>query len=82
MLDVDPASPTYGTAVGRTEMPNTSDELAHFGWNACSSALCPTARHPHVERRYVVVPGLRSLRTSGWAIKPANRCVAAAWKRL
>ena len=61
-LDVDPSSPTYGQLLGRTPMPNVGDELHHFGWNACSSALCPTAPHPHVERRYLVVPGLRSSR--------------------
>jgi selenium-binding protein 1 len=43
-------------------MPNAGDELHHFGWNACSSCLCPNAPHPHVERRYLVVPGLRSSR--------------------
>ena len=43
-------------------MPNVGDELHHFGWNACSSALCPWAPHPHVERRYLLVPGLRSSR--------------------
>ncbi len=43
-------------------MPNVGDELHYFGWNACSSALCPYAPHPHVERRYLVVPGLRSSR--------------------
>jgi selenium-binding protein 1 len=43
-------------------MPNAGDEVHHFGWNACSSALCPYAPHPHVERRYLVVPGLRSSR--------------------
>jgi selenium-binding protein 1 len=36
--------------------------LHHFGWNACSTALCPYAPHPHLERRYLVVPGLRSSR--------------------
>ena len=41
-------------------MPHAGDELHHFGWNACSSALCPYAPHPHVERRYLIVPGLRS----------------------
>jgi methanethiol oxidase len=40
-----------GQFVGRFDMPNTGDELHHFGWNACSSALCPWAPHPHVERR-------------------------------
>nr|MDQ3643577.1 selenium-binding family protein [Actinomycetota bacterium] len=62
VLDVDPASATYGEAVGWTDMPYTGDELHHYGWNACSSALCPYAPHPHVERRYLIVPGLRSSR--------------------
>jgi selenium-binding protein 1 len=62
VIDVDPDSKTYGANVGRLEMPNTGDELHHFGWNACSATLCPYAPHPHVERRYLVVPGLRSSR--------------------
>ncbi len=62
VLDVEEGSPTYGQLVGRLDMPNTGDELHHFGWNACSSALCPWAPHPHVERRYLLVPGLRSSR--------------------
>ena len=51
-----------GEIVGRLEMPNAGDELHHFGWNACSAALCPYAPHPHVERRYLIVPGIRSSR--------------------
>jgi methanethiol oxidase len=62
VIDVDTESSTYGTAIGRLDMPNVGDELHHFGWNACSSALCPWAPHPHVERRYLIVPGLRSSR--------------------
>ena len=62
VLDVEEGSPTYGRLVGRLDMPNAGDELHHFGWNACSSALCPWAAHPHVERRYLLVPGLRSSR--------------------
>ncbi|GAA4094289.1 selenium-binding family protein [Actinomadura miaoliensis] len=62
VLDVDPDSGSYGSVVGWTELPNLGDELHHFGWNACSSALCPYAPHPHVERRYLIVPGLRSSR--------------------
>ena len=62
VVDLDTDSPDYGTVVGRVEMPNVGDELHHFGWNACSSALCPWMPHPHVERRYLVVPGLRSSR--------------------
>ena len=53
VLDLDPASSSYGQIVSRLEMPNVGDELHHFGWNACSSALCPWMPHPHVERRYL-----------------------------
>jgi selenium-binding protein 1 len=73
VLDVDPASSTYGTLIGRTPMPHLGDELHHFGWNACSTALCPTAPHPHVERRYLVVPGLRSSRIHILDTKPNPR---------
>ena len=62
VVDVDPSSPDYGRLVGRTEMPEAGDELHHFGWNACSSHLCPWAPHAHVERRYLVVPGIHSSR--------------------
>jgi selenium-binding protein 1 len=60
-VDVDPESSQYGRIVGRAELPEVGDELHHFGWNACSSALCPYA-HPHLERRYLIVPGMRSSR--------------------
>ncbi|NIT51330.1 MAG: selenium-binding protein [candidate division Zixibacteria bacterium] len=62
VVDIDPDSNRYGQIVGTTELPYAGDELHHFGWNACSSALCPYAAHPHMERRYLVVPGLRSSR--------------------
>jgi len=62
VVDVDPTSADYGKRVGQTVLPKADDELHHFGWNACSSALCPYAPHPHIERRYLVVPGLRSSR--------------------
>ena len=57
----------------RSTMPNAGDELHHFGWNACSSCLCPNAPHPHVERRYLVVPGLRSSRIYIIDTKPDPR---------
>ena len=41
---------THGRLVGQTDMPPAGDELHHFGWNACSSCLCPHAPHPHMER--------------------------------
>ena len=62
VVDVKPGSGTYGAQVGRLDMPHVGDELHHFGWNACSSALCPWAPHPHIERRHFVIPGLRSSR--------------------
>ena len=62
VVDTDPGSGEYGEIIGFTELPELGDELHHFGWNMCSSALCPYAPHPHTERRYLVVPGLRSSR--------------------
>lgn len=62
VVDVGASSSSYGKIVGRTAMPHPGDELHHFGWNACSSCLCPNAPHAHAERRYLVVPGLRSSR--------------------
>lgn len=73
VLDVDPNSQSYGQLVGRVNMPNAGDELHHFGWNACSAALCPYAPHPHVERRYLLVPGLRSSRIHVIDTKPDPR---------
>jgi selenium-binding protein 1 len=70
VVDVDPASRTYGELIGRVDMPRAGDELHHFGWNACSATLCPYAPHPHVERRYLVVPGLRSSRIHILDTKP------------
>jgi len=72
-VDVDPSSTTYGSVVGKVEMPNAGDELHHFGWNACSSALCPYAPHPHLERRYLLVNGIRSSRIHVIDTKPDAR---------
>ena len=74
VVDLKEGSASYGSVVGRLDMPNVGDELHHFGWNACSSALCPWAPHPHVERRYLIVPGLRSSRMHVVDVKedPAN----------
>jgi len=62
VVDLDPSSNSYGHVVNQIDMPNPGDELHHFGWNACSSCLCPHSPHPHMERRYLIVPGLRSSR--------------------
>ena len=69
VMDVDPDSTTYQQVVGRVEL-NAGDEVHHFGWNACSAALCPYAPHPHVERRYLLVPGLKSSRIHVIDTKP------------
>jgi len=73
VVDVNPRSATYGTLVGRTDLPNRGDELHHFGWNACSSCLCPSAPHAHLERRFLVVPGLNSSRVHILDTKPDPR---------
>jgi selenium-binding protein 1 len=73
VVDVDPSSSAYGKVVGNVEMPDAGDELHHFGWNACSSCLCPYAPHPHMERRYLVVPGIRSSRIHIIDTKPDPR---------
>lgn len=73
VLDVAPDSATRGQIVGRLDMPNVGDELHHFGWNACSASLCPASPHPHVERRYLLVPGLRSSRMHIIDTKPDPR---------
>ncbi|HEU4687950.1 MAG TPA: selenium-binding protein SBP56-related protein, partial [Vicinamibacterales bacterium] len=70
VVDVDPGSKAFGRLVGRTDMPHAGDELHHFGWNACSSCLCPYAPHPHMERRYLVVPGINSSRIHILDTKP------------
>ena len=62
VVDTDPASSTYGRLVGQVNFPQGGNELHHFGWNACSSHLCAYAPNPHMERRYLVVPGTHSSR--------------------
>jgi selenium-binding protein 1 len=72
VLDCDPSSSSYGKIVGWTDLPTAGNELHHFGWNACSSSLCHPGHGEHAghggnasgaERRYLVVPELRSSRT-------------------
>jgi selenium-binding protein 1 len=62
VVDVDPSSRSFGQLISQVNMTGIGDELHHFGWNACSSCLCPYSPHPHMERRYLVVPGMRSSR--------------------
>src|SRR5512133_2041828 len=76
VLDTDPASPHYGTVVGWSELPTGGNELHHFGWNACSSALCHQGHgdgSQPLERRYLIVPGIRSSRIYVLDTKPDPR---------
>jgi len=73
VVDVDPRSASHAKIVGKLDLAKPGDELHHFGWNACSSCLCPNAPHPHVERRYLIVPGLRSSRIYVIDTKPDPR---------
>ncbi|MEO0677907.1 MAG: selenium-binding protein SBP56-related protein [Pseudomonadota bacterium] len=62
IVNVDPTSDDYGKIVHTVMMPNKGDEFHHFGWNACSSALSPLTGHAFLERRYLIIPGIRSSR--------------------
>ena len=64
VVDCDLTSSSYGRVVGWSELPTAGNELHHFGWNACSSALCHEGHDGHsMERRYLVIPGIRSSNT-------------------
>jgi methanethiol oxidase len=70
VVDCDPGSDDYGRVVRWAELPTAGNEVHHFGWNACSSALCHGGHAGHLERRYLVVPGFRSSRTYVLDTKP------------
>jgi selenium-binding protein 1 len=55
VVDADPDSKTYAQVVHRLKMPKPGDELHHFGWNICSSCHGKPG-----DRRYLIVPGLKS----------------------
>jgi selenium-binding protein 1 len=80
VVDCDPESTTFGGVVGWTELPTSGNELHHFGWSACSSALCHEGHgghgngdHDELERRHLLVPGLRSSTTYVLDTKPDPR---------
>ncbi|MEL6809500.1 MAG: selenium-binding protein SBP56-related protein [Pseudomonadota bacterium] len=62
VVDLDSTSDTYGEIVNSLYVPNLGDEFHHFGWNACSSSLSPLTGHAFLERRYLIIPGIRSSR--------------------
>jgi selenium-binding protein 1 len=57
VVDADPASPKYSQVVHRLSMTKPGDELHHYGWNICSSCHGKPG-----DRRYLIVPGLKSSR--------------------
>ncbi|MGH8154027.1 MAG: selenium-binding protein SBP56-related protein [Rhodanobacteraceae bacterium] len=65
VVDTDTGSADYGKVVGSWEAPRHEqpDEFHHFGWDICSSALGGghAGHHCH-DRRYLVIPGIRSSR--------------------
>lgn len=74
VIDVDEKSATYGQLVGWADMPTRGDELHHFGWNACSSALKHEGHDMHgLERRYLLLPGLRSSNVHVYDTQPDPR---------
>jgi selenium-binding protein 1 len=72
VVDVKPESSDYGQVVGWVDMPSPGDELHHFGWNACSSALCHEGHHLP-ERRFLLLPGIRSSRINVVDTRPDPR---------
>jgi methanethiol oxidase len=76
VIDVDEDSDTYGTVVGWADLPTTGDELHHFGWNACSSALMHEGHdmgEDGLQRRFLLLPGLRSSRIHVYDVQPDPR---------
>ncbi len=55
VVDADPDSPTYSQVIQGLTMLAPGDELHHFGWNICSSCHGKPG-----DRRYLIVPGLKS----------------------
>lgn len=76
VIDGDPSSAQFGQMVGWSELPTAGNELHHIGWNTCSSALCHQGHGGHgtpLERRYLIVPGIRSSRIYVLDTQPDSR---------
>ncbi|MGA0614148.1 selenium-binding protein SBP56-related protein [Paracoccus sp. KR1-242] len=73
VVDFDPKSPKFGQVISTLVMSEKGDEFHHFGWNACSSSLSPLTGHAFLERRYLIIPGLRSSRIYIVDTKPDPR---------
>jgi methanethiol oxidase len=76
VLDVDESSDDFGSVVGWADLPSRGDELHHFGWNACSSALKHEGHDmgtDGLQRRYLLLPGIRSSRIHVYDTHPDPR---------
>lgn len=76
VVDVDPSSASYASVVGQWDAPaqESPDEFHHYGWNICSSALGGDHHHEgSMERRHLVVPGIRSSRVYVLDVGPDPR---------
>ncbi len=74
VIDADPSSAGYGRVVGWSDLPTLGDELHHFGWNACSSALLHEGHDmTTLARRYLLLPGLRSSNVHVYDTQPDPR---------
>lgn len=62
VVDLVPQSSQYGQIVSRMVLPYVGDELHRFDWNSCRAGACPYSSQPHLERRYLIISGLRSSR--------------------
>src|SRR5258706_4156670 len=73
IVDVDPKSASYAKIIGDVVASEVGDEFHHFGWNACSSCLCPNAPHPHgATLSHRPRPALLAHLRSGYQAKPAR----------
>ncbi|EOD45411.1 putative selenium-binding protein [Neofusicoccum parvum UCRNP2] len=73
VVDLNPSSTTFGHIVGSSKVP-PGNELHHFGWNACSSAFKHEGHDTsHLQRRYLIVPGLRSSNIFIFDVQPDPR---------
>jgi methanethiol oxidase len=76
VIDVDESSGDFAKVVGWVELPTRGDELHHFGWNACSSALMHEGHdmgEEGLQRRYLLLPGIRSSRIHVYDTRPDPR---------
>src|SRR6516225_1538816 len=59
VVDVDPKSSSYSKIIGNVAAPEVGREFHHSRWKVVAECLPPRAPHPHLYRRYLVVPGRR-----------------------